>query len=148
MEPVRSLQHLRAPVTCLYPEPHQSNSSPPSHFLNIRYYYILPSTPGFFKWSLSLRFPHHNPVFTCPLPHSATCPAHLILLNFINRIIFDEEYRSQGSSASRLLQSRVISFLLGPNIFLNITFSNTLGLIPPSMWKTEFDTHTKQQAEL
>jgi len=37
---------------------------------------------------------------------------------------------------------------LGPNIFLNIIFSNTLGLIPPSMWKTKFDTHTKQQAEL
>jgi hypothetical protein len=26
--------------------------------------------PGSSKWSLSLRFPHHTPVFTSPLPHT------------------------------------------------------------------------------
>jgi hypothetical protein len=26
---------------------------------------IHPSTPGSSKWSLSLRFPHKNPIFTC-----------------------------------------------------------------------------------
>ena len=30
-------------------------------------------------------FPHQNPVYTSPAPHSATCPAHLILLDFITR---------------------------------------------------------------
>ena len=29
-----------------------------------------------------------------PLPHSATCPAHLILLNLITRTILGEQYRS------------------------------------------------------
>jgi hypothetical protein len=70
----RSLPHSRAPVTCLCPEPDQSIPCPPSHFLNICFYNILPSTTGFCKWFLSLRFPHHNPVFTSPLPHTCHMP--------------------------------------------------------------------------
>ena len=37
------------------------------------------------KWSLSLRLPHRNSVYTSPLLSiiSATCPAHLILLGLI-----------------------------------------------------------------
>jgi len=44
-----------------------------------------PSTSGSSKWSLSLRFSHKNPVYASPLPTRATCPAHLILLDFIFR---------------------------------------------------------------
>jgi hypothetical protein len=42
--------------------------TPPSHFLKIRLYIILPSMPGSPKWFLSLRFPHQNPVHAYPLP--------------------------------------------------------------------------------
>ena len=42
----------------------------PSHF-NI----ILPSTPRYFKWSPSLRFPHQNPIWISPLSIRATWPA-------------------------------------------------------------------------
>ena len=49
------------------------------------------------------------------LPIRATCPAHLIVLDFITRTIFGEEYRSLSSSLCNLLHSPVTSSLLGPN---------------------------------
>ena len=65
----------------------------------------------------------HTPLSS---PIRATCPAHLILLDFITRTILGEEYKSFGSSLCNLLHSPVISSLLGPNILLNTLFSNTL----------------------
>jgi len=62
-------------------------------------------------------------------PIRATCPAHLILLDFITRTILDEEYRSLSSSLCSFLHSLFTSSLLGPNI-LNTRFSKTLSLRP------------------
>jgi len=43
---------------------------PTSHFLKTHLNIIIPSTTGSPKWSLSLRFPHQNPVYASPIPHT------------------------------------------------------------------------------
>jgi len=109
---------------------------------------ILPSTPGSTKCSLSLRFPHQNPVYAVPLPILATCPAHHILLDLMTRTISDEDYRSLSSSIRSCLHSPVTSSLFGPNIFLTPYSQTTSTYVPSSMWATKFHTHTKQHAKL
>jgi hypothetical protein len=99
----------------------------PSHFLKIHFNIIL-STPGSPKWSPSLRSPYQNPVCTALFPIRATCPAPIILLDFITRTIFGDEYRSLSSSLCSLLHSPVASSLLGRNILFSTLFSNTLSL--------------------
>ena len=87
-----------------------------SHFLKIHLNIILPPTTGSSKWPLSLRCPQQNPVYTSRLSHSATCPAHLIFLDFITRTIFREAYTSLSSSICSFLHSPVTSslfFLIG-----------------------------------
>ena len=117
MEPEGSLPHTQVSTTCPCPELDQSSPYPPSHFLKIHHNIFLPSTPGSSKWSLSLRFPHQHSVYTSPLPHSATCPSHLILLNLMTQIIC-EEYKSLSSLlySYSVLHSPVTSSLLDPNI--------------------------------
>jgi len=59
-----------------------------SHFLKFHLNIILPYMPGSYKWSLSLRFPHQNPVYTSPLPHICymPCPSHPSQLDHLNNI--------------------------------------------------------------
>jgi hypothetical protein len=70
---------------CLAPVPIMSQlnpvHTPTSHFLKIHLNnVILPSTPGSPQWSLSLRFPHQNPVHASPLPHTHCCLGRTKLL--------------------------------------------------------------------
>jgi hypothetical protein len=78
---------------------------PKSHFLKIHFNIVLPSTPGSSKWSLSLRFPHHNLVYTSPLLR--TCymsrPAHSSRFNYPNNV--RRGVRSFSSSLRSFLQA-------------------------------------------
>ena len=89
-----------------------------SHLLEIHSNIIHPSTPRSPQWSPSLRFSHQDPMHPLSSPIRATCPAHLILLDFITRTKLGEEYKSFSSSLCNLLHSPVTSSLLGPNILL------------------------------
>ena len=99
-----------------------------SHFLEIHFNIILPSTPGSPKWSLSLRFPHQNPVCVYPLTHTCQCPTQLTLLNLITWTILGKEYGSLSTSLCRFFHSPIPSPPLGPNILLSTLFSHTLSL--------------------
>ena len=102
---------------------------PISHLLKIHPNIIHTSTPRSPQWSPSLRFPQQDPIHPLSSPMRATCPAHLILLDFITRTILGEEYKSFRSSLCSLVHSPVTSSLLGPNIFLNTLFSNNLSFL-------------------
>ena len=51
-------------------------------------------------------------------PIHATCPPHIILLDFITHTILGKEYKSFSSSLCNLLHSPVTSPLLGPSILM------------------------------
>ena len=93
---------------------------PTSHLLEIHLYIIHPSIPRSLQWPPSLRFPHQDPIHPLSSPIRATCPAHLILLDFVTRTILGEEYKSFSSSLCNLLHSPVTSSLLGPNIYVTL----------------------------
>ena len=148
MESEGSLSPLQVTATCPHRQPDQSSPCPPSYFLKIHLNITIPSKPGSSKWSLSLRFPHQNPVCISLLPH--TCyksrPSHSSW--FDHRVIFGEQYRSLSSSLCSFLHSPVTSSLLGPNIFLGTLFSNT-HMLRSYLKVTDqfnFHTHTTQRA--
>ena len=128
-----SLPRLQVPATCPYLEPAQSSSCLQFHFLKIHLIIILPSMPGSYRWSLSLRFPHHIPVSSI----RATCRVHDILLDLITRTILGEQYRSLSSSLCSFLHSPVTPSLLRQNILLRTPCSNTVCLrsCPAGMYK-------------
>ena len=73
MEPECLLPHSQESATCPYPGPAQS--SPHTHLLEIHPNIIHPSTPRSPQWSLSLRFPHQDPIRPPLLIHTRHMPS-------------------------------------------------------------------------
>ena len=138
MEPERSLPHSQVPATCPYPEPARSSPYPPIHPTSWRSILILSShislglPSGLFPLSF-LTKTLYTPLLS---PIRATCPAYLIILDFITRTILGEQYRSLSSSLCSFLHSLISSSILGQNITLNTVFSNTF-CVRSSLKQTE-----------
>ena len=140
MEPEGSLPHSQVPATCPYPEP--GRSSPYPHIPKIHLKVILQSMPGSTKLTLSLRFPHQNPVYATPLPPPilATCPAHLVLLNLITRTILCEQCRSLSCSVCRFRENCSCTETVIRTDFLP-TVTKTHCISPPRMLTPSFIQH-------
>ena len=124
MELEGSLPHTQQPATRSYSEPYQCSPYPPSYFLNMHFNIVLSSMPWSSKWSVSLRFPHQNPIRTSPLTHTRymPCPSHS-RFDHPNSI-----WWAFSSSTCSLLHSPVTSSLVGPNTLLSSLFSDTFSL--------------------
>ena len=107
--------HKRTPAVSILGQPNPIHI-PTSHLLEIHPNIIHPSTPRSPQWSLSLRFPHQDPIHPLSTPIRVTCPAHLILLDFITHTTLAEQYKTFISSLCSLLHSPVTSSLLDLNI--------------------------------
>ena len=67
--------HKRPPPVSILVQPNPVHI-PISHLLEIHPNIIHPSTSRCPQWSLSLRFPHQDPIHPLSSPIRATCPAH------------------------------------------------------------------------
>jgi len=128
MKPEESLPHIHVSAIFLILVKINSVHAPSSHFLNIHLNIILPSMHGSSKWSLILGFLTKTLYTPLLSPIRATCQDRLILLNFIIRNIFGQEYRSLNSSLCDFFHSPLTSPLLGRNILHSTLFSNNLSL--------------------
>ena len=102
--------------------------APTIHFPKIHLNIIFPSTSVSPKCSLSLRFSYLNPAYNSPLPHTRYTPRPSHSSRFYHRTILGEECRSLSTSLCSFLHSSISTSLIGPNILLNVPFSNTLSL--------------------
>jgi hypothetical protein len=109
-----------------FPDPDKIQSTPLSYILNSHFNTIIPSTPRSSTCYLSDKFSHQNTVYTSTLPIRATCPAHLIILDFITQNLFCRIQIKQLLILRSFLQPPVPVSLLDPTYsqtFSSLRFS-------------------------
>ena len=90
--------HKRPPLVSILGQPNPVHI-PTSHLLEIHPNIIHPSTPRSPQWFLPSGFPNKTLYTPLSSPIRATCPAHLILLDFITRTT--QPYRGKLSDNAR-----------------------------------------------
>ena len=100
----------------------------PSHFSQIDFHIILRSVLGFYKWTLSFRFPHQFLYAPLLSPVCSTCPAPLILLELITWIILCEVFKIWSSALWNFVWPPGTAYLLRRCVFLSTLFLTTFGL--------------------
>ena len=102
--------HKRPPPLSILGQPSPVHI-PTSHLLEIHPNITHPSTPRSPQWSPSLRFPHQDPIHPLSAPIRATCPAHLILLDYMLLLLSTENYNI-WRRISLCLHNVTIKFLM------------------------------------
>ena len=83
MESKSSLAYAQQAANCKYPEPDQSHLRPEAIYWRSILIFSFLYIPRFSKWTLSIRFPHQNPVYSSPLPYLCHIPRPSLLLDLI-----------------------------------------------------------------
>ena len=101
--------------------------NPTPHCLKIHLNIILPSMPGSPKWSLSLRFPHQNPVYPSPLiPYASHAPP----ISFFSILSTEQYWVSSTLSANGFVfsakQTKTIHFLSPELLWLSFNISTVI----------------------
>jgi hypothetical protein len=137
-------------VLALYwslPEARRIQSIPP-HPISLRTIFILHSHQSFgFHSGLFLDIPPKSYMHSL-LPIRATCPAHLILLDFIILVTFGEG-RSYEAPHYAIFSNLMLLHVSSVQIFSSTPCSQTPSVyVSPLISDTKFHTHTKLQAKL
>jgi len=103
IEPEGSLPQSQVPATCPYPEPARSSPYPHIPLPEDPSYHHPPIYDRVSKVVLSLRFPHQNPVFTSPLPHSRYIPSPFYRSRFCHPNNIGREVQIIGSVTGKVL---------------------------------------------
>ena len=89
--------HKRPPPVPILGQPNPVHI-PTSHLQQMDPNIIHPSTPRSSEWSPSLRFPHQDRIQPLSSPIRTTCPAHLLLLDFITLSLYEDKIWGVHSS--------------------------------------------------